>query len=173
MAYVRPNPGCLLHRIETFMNRTDAILVSFFVTVSLNAFAGAITLAYANGTTIVETNPSSIALLRDFGAFAILVHAVEIAFAYPLAYIVSRLISSKRRLFSAKRIYLFAFAMLVTLLPVGAFVDLLSDALVVGFTSDALVGTQNIVGAALSVSVVVAAILTRRRWTLPAAGQMG
>ena len=148
-------------------NRTRAILVSFAATAAFNTIAGLLTLAYVNGTTIIETNQSSLLLLRYFGAGAILVHVVEIGLAYPLAYLVSKLISSKRRLFNSKRIYLYSFALMVFLLPVAAFIDMLNDVLVVLWSSNLVVGSEGLGTVAFVAASVVAAFLTMKGWTMP------
>ncbi len=128
--------------------------------------AGALTIIYANGTTIVETNPLSSALLGEFGPGALLLHAILIAFIYPLAYLISRIISSTHWLFRSKRILLFTLSLMIAFLPAGAFVDFMNDALVVSFASNVLVGAQKIVGVALLCSVPLALIQVKRRWTL-------
>ncbi|MGP8124942.1 MAG: hypothetical protein ACLQEQ_03620 [Nitrososphaerales archaeon] len=148
------------------MDRRDAILLSLSATVILNALAGILTMIYANGTTIVETNPLSGVLLETFGPGTLLVHAILIALVYPLIYMVSRTISSTHRLFRSKRILLFAFALMVAVLPMGALVDLSSDLLVVSLGSDILVGSQKIVLVALVCAIPFALLQVRRGWTL-------
>ncbi len=148
------------------LDRRDAILLSLSATVILNTLAGILTMAYANGTTIVETNPLSGALLETFGPGTLLVHAILIALVYPLIYMVSRTISSTHRLFRSKRILLFAFALMVAVLPMGALVDLSSDLLVVSLGSDILVGSQKIVLVALVCAIPFALLQVRRGWTL-------
>ena len=149
------------------MERRDAILLSLGVTVILNTVAGVLTIAYVNGTTIVETNPLSGALLETFGPSTLILHAIPIVLVYPLAYLVSRAISSANPLFRSKRILLFAFALVVAFLPMGALVDLFSDVLVILFGSDTLVGPQKIVTVALVCAVPFAMTQVRRGWTLP------
>ena len=148
------------------MSRNRAVLLSLVVTVALNTLAGMITIAYANGTTIVETNPVSGALLEAFGPGTLLLHAALIALVYPVAFLVSMTISSSHWLFRSKRILLFAFALIVGILPIGAFVDLLSDVLVVSFGTDVLVGPQKIAAAAVICAVPFALVQVRRGWTL-------
>ena len=55
---------------------------------------------------------------------------------------------------------------MIAVLPAGAFVDSMSDALVISLASDILVGPQKIVGVALVCSVPFALIQVKRRWTL-------
>jgi len=86
------------------LNRTRAIIYSLILAVSLNALAGGITVAYANGGTIVETNPSSDYLLGLLGVAGILVRGFEIASLYSLAYLLSLAIASRRSILSSKRI---------------------------------------------------------------------
>jgi hypothetical protein len=155
------------------LDRRKALLLSLAVTVILNMLAGALTIAYANGTTIVETNPLSSALLAEFGLGALLLHAILIALVYPLAYLISRIISSTHWLFRSKRILLFTFSLMIAVLPTGAFVDLMSDLLVVSLASNILVGPQKIVGVALVCSVPFALIQVKRRWTLEVPGRLG
>ena len=148
------------------MNRRNALLVSLVLTLSFNILAGIITLAYRNGITIVETNPYSRYLLTDFGAGALVVRAVEIASLYPLAYLLTRAISSQSRLFSAKRIYLFTFSFMIGLLPAAAFGDLLGDVMVVSLGSDLLSGFERILLFGLGLSIPFAAAQVLRGWTL-------
>jgi len=147
-------------------SRTRALVLSLIVTIILNSAAGVLTILFVNGTTVVETNPFSSILLQEVGAAAIGVHAVEIALVYPLAVAVSKIISSERRIFWPKRIYLFTFSLLIGVLPAGAAVDLLSDGLVLAFTYDGLVGPLKIVGLSLVFAVPFAALQVSRRWTL-------
>ena len=152
------------------MNRTRAALASLILTVVLNMMAGILTLAYVNGTTIVETNRYTVILLQEIGAGTLLVHIAEIAVIYPLAYLVSRAITSERRLFSAfhaRPIYLFTFCLLIAILPAGAFVDLLSDVLVILWTLDILVGPARIVVFSLACAIPFAFFQTKRKWSLP------
>ena len=149
------------------MNRFRALLCSLVLTVAFNILAGLVTLAYANGSTIVETNPSNGYLLGELGAAALLVRAVEIAALYVLAYLLSRIISSGYRVLSAKRIYLFAFTLVVVLLPAAALADLLGDVLVVAFTSDLLAGAPRILAIGLAAAIPVAAIQVALGWSLP------
>jgi hypothetical protein len=131
--------------------------------------AGILTLAYANGTTIIETNGYNAVLLQSIGAGTLLVHAAGIAILYPLAYLVSRAISSGRRLFSAfhaRPIYLFTFCLLIVILPVGALVDLFSDLIVVGWASDILVGPLKTVILSLALAIPFALFQTKRGWSL-------
>jgi len=151
------------------MNRAQALLVSLVLAVVFNMMAGILTLAFVNGTTIVETNPYSSVLLQEIGSAALLVHALEIATIYPLAFLLSRAVSSDRPLFRVKRIYLFTFSLLIGVLPAGAFVDFLSDVLVLVSKTDALVGPEKIVAVALAIAVPFASIQVQRRWTLPKA----
>ena len=148
------------------MNRNRAVVYSILVTVILNMLAGIITVAYANGTTIVETNPASDYLLGLLGIVGILVRAAEIATLGALAYLLSLAISSKSRILSSKRIYLFSFAFLISILPSASFADLLNDVLVVSFESDLLAGIARIFGFALVVSLTFAGLQTVRGWTL-------
>ena len=129
--------------------------------------AGVLTLAYANGSTIIETNPSNSHLLMELGAGALIVRAVEISALYFLAYLVSLAISSGSRILGAKRIYLFTFSLLIALLPAAAFADLLGDVIVVSFASDLLAGTTKILIFGLGCAVPFAAVKVIRRWTLP------
>ena len=99
-----------------------------------------------------------------------MVHAAGIALTYPLAYLVSRAISSERRLFSAfhaRPIYLLTFCLLIAILPAGAFVDFVSDILVVSLASDILAGATKTVALSLACSVPFAIILTIERWSVP------
>jgi len=144
------------------------LLLSLIATVILNLLAGVLTIIYANGTTIVESNPLSSALLEELGPGALLLHVILIALIYPLAYLVSRIISSTHWLFKSKRILLFAFSLMLAVLPIGACVDLMSDVLVVSLASNALVGSQKIVGVALVCAIPFALINVKRRWTLEA-----
>ena len=148
------------------MNRNSAIIYSLILSVVLNMFAGIITVVYANGTTIVETNPSSDYLLGLLGFGGILVRGVEIASLYSLAYLLSLAISSKSRILSSKRIYLFSFAFLISILPAASFADLLNDILVVSLASDLLAGIARIFAFGLAVSLAFAGIQTARGWTL-------
>jgi len=148
------------------VNRFRALLYSLVLTVALNVLAGMATLAYANGSTIVETNPSNGYLLGELGAAALLVRAIEIAALYVLAYLLSRIISSDYRILSAKRIYLFAFTLLIVLLPAAALADFLGDVLVVAFASDLLSGTSRILAIGLVVAVPIAALQVARGWSL-------
>ena len=140
---------------------------SLLLSVSLNMVAGIITLAYANGTTIVETNPSSDYLLGLLGVAGILVRGGEISSLYSLAYLLSLAIASRRRIFSSKRIYLFSFSFLISVLPAASFADLLNDLLVVSMGSDLLAGIVRIFAFGLAVSIVYAGMQTARGWTLP------
>ncbi|HUK79992.1 MAG TPA: hypothetical protein VLU91_04955 [Nitrososphaerales archaeon] len=149
------------------MNRTRAMAYSLLLSVSLNTLAGIITLEYANGTTIVETNPSSDYLLGLLGVAGILVRGGEISSLYSLAYLLSVAIASKRRILSSKRIYLFSFSFLISILPAASFADLLNDLLVVSVGSDLLAGIVRIFAFGLVVSIVYAGIQTSRGWTLP------
>jgi len=144
-------------------------MLSLILTLAFNMAAGILTLVYANGTTIIETNGYNAVLLQSIGAGTLLVHAAGIAMMYPLAYLVSRAISSKRHLFSAfhaRPIYLFTFCLLIAILPVGAFVDLLSDFLVVGWASDILAGPVKTVILSLASAIPFALFLTRSGWSL-------
>lgn len=147
-------------------DRTRAMFTSLILTVVLNSAAGVLTLLFANGTTIVETNPYSSALLQELGPATLIVHALEIAIVYPLAEAVSRIISSKRPIFRVKRMYLFTFSLAISVLPAGAAIDLLSDVLVVTFTYDGLVGSLKIVVLSLIIAVTFAARQVNRKWTL-------
>ena len=133
--------------------------------------AGVITIVYANGSTIVETNPSSDYLLGLLGAAGVLVRGIEIASLYSLAYLLSLAIESKRPILSSKRIYLFSFSFLVSILPAASFADFLNDVLVVSVSSDLLAGIVKIFGFGLVVSLVFAGIQTARGWTLSPALQ--
>ena len=148
------------------MNRNRAILYSLLVAVILNMLAGIVTVAYANGTTIVETNPASDYLLGLLGVIGILVRALEVASLYSIAYLLSLAISSRQPILSSKRIYLFSFAFLVSILPAASFADLLNDILVVSLRSDLMAGTPKIFGFGLVVSMVFAGVQTVRGWTL-------
>jgi len=149
------------------VNRSRALLYSLVLTVVLNVLAGLVTLAYANGNTIVETNASNGYLLGELGAAALLVRAVEISALYVLAYVLSLIISSSYRVLSAKRIYLFAFALLIVLLPAAALADFLGDVFVVAFASDLLAGIPKILAISLAVAVPIAALQVVRGWSLP------
>jgi hypothetical protein len=151
------------------LNRTRAILYSLVLAVVLNMLAGVITVAYANGSTIVETNPSSDYLLGLLGVAGILVRGIEIASLYSLAYLLSLAIASKRRILSSKRIYLFSFSFLISILPAASFADFLSDILVVSAGSDLLAGVVRIFTFGLIVSLLFAGVQTSRGWTLPPA----
>jgi hypothetical protein len=148
------------------LDRRKALLLSLAMTVTLNMLAGALTITYANGTTVVETNPLSSALIGEFGPGALLLHAILIAFTYSFAYLLSRVISSAHWLFRSKRILLFAFSLMIAVIPAGAFVDFMSDTLVVSLASNVLAGAQRTVGVALLCSVPFALIQVKRRWTL-------
>jgi len=153
------------------LNRTRAIIYSLILAVVLNMLAGVITIVYANGSTIVETNPSSDYLLGLLGAAGVLVRGIEIASLYSLAYLLSLAIESKRPILSSKRIYLFSFSFLVSILPAASFADFLNDVLVVSVSSDLLAGIVKIFGFGLVVSLVFAGIQTARGWTLSPALQ--
>jgi hypothetical protein len=133
--------------------------------------AGFITVAYVNGTTIFEMNPSSDYLLGLLGVAGILVRGIEIASLYSLAYLLSLAIASKRRILSSKRIYLFSFSFLISILPAASFADFLNDLLVVSAGSDLFAGIVRIFSFGLVVSLVFAGIQTTRGWTLPSASQ--
>ena len=148
------------------MNRTRVMIYSLVLTVSLNTMAGIITLVYVNGTTIVEMNPSSDYLLGLLGVAGILVRGVEIASLYSLAYLLSLAIASTRRILSSKRIYLFSFSFLISVLPAASFADFLNDLLVVSVGSDLLAGIARIFALGLVVSLVLAGVQTARGWTL-------
>lgn len=148
------------------MDRTRALLFSLALAVVLNMMAGVVTLLYANGSTITESNPSSAALLQELGAVSLLVRALEIATLYSLAYLLSRAISSGRRIFRVKRIYLFTFSLLIAILPAGAFADFLNDVLVVFIASNALAGSDRMVLFALACAIPFAVLQVKRRWTL-------
>ena len=148
------------------MNRTRALVYSLVLTVAMNMLAGVITVLYANGTTIVETNPSSDYLLGLLGVAGILVRGVEIASLYSITYLLSLAIASKRPILSSKRIYLFSFSFLISILPASAFADFLNDVLVVSVGSDLLAGIVRIFGFGLVVSLVFAGVQTARGWTL-------
>ena len=149
------------------MDRIRAIIYSLILAVVLNMLAGIITVVYANGSTIVETNPSSDYLLGILGLAGVLVRGIEIASLYSLAYLLSVVIASKRRILSSKRIYLFSFCFLISILPAASFADFLNDLLVVSAGSDLLSGILRIFGFGLGVSLVFAGIQTARGWTLP------
>jgi len=151
------------------LNRTRAIIYSLILAVVLNMLAGIITVVYANGSTIVETNPASDYLLGMLGAAGVLVRGIEVASLYSLAYLLSLAIASKRPILSAKRIYLFSFSFLISILPAASFADFLNDVLVVSLSSDLLAGIVRIFGFGLVVSLVFAGIQTSRGWSLPAA----
>ena len=154
------------------MNRTRAMVCSLVLAVSLNTMAGVITLAYANGSTIVEMNPSSDYLLGLLGVAGILVRGMEIASLYSLAYLLSLAISSKKPILSSKRIYLFSFSFLISILPAASFADFLNDVLVVSASSNLLAGVLPIFSFGLVVSLIFAGVQTARGWTLaPATGQ--
>jgi hypothetical protein len=135
--------------------------------VVLNMLAGLITVLYANGSTIVETNPSSDYLLGVLGVAGILVRGVEVASLYSLAYLLSLAIASKRPILSSKRIYLFSFSFLISILPAASFADFLNDILVVSAGSNLLAGVARIFSFGLAVSLVFAGAQTARGWTLP------
>jgi len=149
------------------LNRTRAIIYSLILAVALNALAGFITLVYANGSTIVETNPSSDYLLGLLGVAGILVRGIEVASLYSLAYLLSRAIGSKMSILSSKRIYLFSFSFLISILPASSFADFLNDVFVVSMGSDLLAGILRIFSFGLVASLVFAGIQTARGWTLP------
>jgi len=153
------------------LNRTRALVFSLVLSVALNTLAGVITLVYANGSTIVETNPSSDYLLGLFGVAGILVRGVEIASLYSLAYLLSKAIASKRPILSSKRIYLFTFCFLISILPASSFADFLNDLLIVTISSDMLAGILRIFGFGLAVSLVFAGAQTTRGWTLHATAE--
>jgi hypothetical protein len=155
------------------LRRNAALLLSLWLTVTLNAAAGISTLGYANGSTIIETSSTSAALLAEFGPGAIFIRALEIATLYSLAYLPSAGISSKVPIFNAKRIYLAAFSLLIAVLPAASFFDMLNDALVVYLANDALSGTGRITALGLVVAFVVAAANVMRGWTLPFPEQGG
>gem|GEM_PF-700037 len=157
--------GCRLPQ-HIRLDRREALLLSLVLTVILNIMAGALTIIYANGTTVVETNPLSSALIGVFGPGALLLHAILIALLCPFAYLLSRTISSTHWLFRSKRILLFAFSLMIAIIPAGAFVDFVSDALVVSVVSNILAGAPKTVGAAFLCSVPLALIQVKRRWTL-------
>jgi len=142
------------------------MIYSLVLAVSLNTVAGIITLVYANGTTIVEMNPSSDYLLGLLGVAGILVRGVEIASLYSLAYLLSLAIASTRPILSSKRIYLFSFTFLISVLPAASFADFLNDLLVVSVGSDLLAGIARIFAFGLVVSLVLAGVQTARGWTL-------
>jgi len=150
------------------LNRTRALVLSLVLAVTLNMLAGVITIIYANGSTIVETNPSSDYLLGLLGVAGILVRGLEIASLYSLAYLLSAAIASKRPILSSKRIYLFSFCFLISILPASSFADFLNDVLVVSAGSDLLAGIVRIFGIGLVVSLVLAGVQTARGWTLHA-----
>ena len=148
------------------MNRTRAMICSLVLAVALNTLAGVITLVYANGTTIVEMNPSSDYLLGLLGVAGILVRGVEIASLYSLAYLLSLAIGSAAPILSSKRIYLFSFSFLISILPAASFADFLNDVLVVSVGSNLLAGIVRIFSLGLVVSLVFSGIQTARGWTL-------
>lgn len=148
------------------MNRTHATIYSLIIAVVLNMLAGIITMEYVNGSTIVETNPSSDYLLGLLGVAGILVRGVEIASLYSLAYLLSLAIASGRRILSSKRIYLFSFCFLISILPAASLADFLNDFLVVSVGSDLLAGISRIFAFGLVVSLGFAGIQTARGWTL-------
>ena len=148
------------------MNRTRAMLYSLVLAVALNTLAGVITLVSANGSTIVEMNPSSDYLLGLLGLAGIFVRGVEIASLYSLAYLLSMAIASKRRILSSKRIYLFSFSFLISIIPAASFADFLNDVLVVSVGSDLLAGIVRIFAFGLVVSLVFSGVQTARGWTL-------
>ena len=149
------------------MNRTRAIIYSLVLAVTLNTLAGVITLVYANGGTIVEMNPSSDYLLGLLGVAGILVRGIEVASLYSLAYLLSRAIGSRRAILSSKRIYLFSFSFLISILPAASLTDFVNDVLVVSVGSDLLAGIVRIFSVGLFVSIVFAGVQTSRGWTLP------
>lgn len=149
------------------MDRQRALFYSLIVTVLFNMLAGVVTITHANGSTIVETNPSSTRLLDEFGALGILVRAVQVASVYSLAYLLSRAISSRRRILSAKRIYLFSFTFLISVLAAASFADFLGDVFVVAFGSDLLAGADRILAFGLAVAVPFASFQVARKWSLP------
>jgi hypothetical protein len=55
---------------------------------------------------------------------------------------------------------------MIAIIPAGAFVDFVSDALVVSVVSNILAGAPKTVGAAFLCSVPLALIQVKRRWTL-------
>ena len=142
-------------------------MYSLILAVILNALAGAITVLYVNGTSIVEINPSSDYLLGLLGVAGILVRGIEVASLYSLAYLLSLAISSKRQILSSKRIYLFSFCLLISILPAASFADFFNDVLVVSLASDVLSGVLRIFIFGLFVSLVFAGVQTARGWTLP------
>lgn len=148
------------------LKRRDAILLSLSATVILNMLAGILTIIYVNGTTIVETNPLSGALLEAFGPSTLLLHAILIVLLYSLAFFVSRTIASTHWLFRSKGILLFTFALMIVVLPTGALTDFFSDILVVSLASDILVGPLKTVAVSLVFAVVIALLEVRRGWTL-------
>lgn len=148
-------------------DRKRAVLYSLALTIAANVAAGVLTLAFVNGTTIVETNPYSAVLLQDIGPATLLVHVLEIAILYPLAVSISMAISSPMPILRrSKRIYLFTFSLLVSALPVGASVDLLSDILVISLKTDILAGPQKIITVAFLLAAVFAIAQVKRGWTL-------
>jgi hypothetical protein len=142
------------------------MVYSLFTAVSLNTAAGVLTLTYANGNTIVEMNPSSDYLLGLLGVAGILVSGVEIASLYSLAYLLSLAIGSSAPILSSKRIYLFSFCFLISILPAASFADFLNDVLVVSVGSDLLAGIARIFSFGLIVSLIFCGIQTARGWTL-------
>ena len=148
------------------MKRTRAMIYSLLLAVVLNTLAGVITIVYANGSTIVEMNPSSDYLLGLLGVAGILIRSIEIASLYSLAYLLSLAIRSRRRILSSKRIYLFSFSFLISILPAASFADFLNDFLVVSVRSDLLAGILRIFSFGLVVSLVFSGVQTVRGWTL-------
>jgi len=149
------------------LSRPTAILYSLILAVLLNMLAGVVTVVYANGSSIVETNPSSGYLLGLLGVGGIFVRSLEIATLYSLAYLLSLAVSSKRSILNSKRIYLFSFALLISIIPVASFADLLNDVLVVALSSDLLAGAVRIYAIGLVASLGFAGFQTARGWTLP------
>jgi hypothetical protein len=142
------------------------MIYSLLLAVVLNTLAGVITIVYANGSTIVEMNPSSDYLLGLLGVAGILIRSIEIASLYSLAYLLSLAIRSRRRILSSKRIYLFSFSFLISILPAASFADFLNDFLVVSVRSDLLAGILRIFSFGLVVSLVFSGVQTVRGWTL-------
>ena len=143
------------------------MVYSLILAVALNTLAGAITISYANGSSIVEMNPSSDYLLGMLGPAGNLVRGIEIASLYSLAYLLSLAIASEKPILSSKRIYLFSFSFLISILPAASFADFLNDVLVVSAGSDLLAGILRGFAFALVVSLVFAGVQTVRGWTLP------
>lgn len=150
------------------MDRRDVILMSLALTVGFNVAAGILTLLYANGTSIVEVNPYSEELLQSVGAGAIAVHAVLILAVYPIAFGLSRIISSPNPLFRVKRFYLFIFALMLSILPMGGLVDLLGDVLVIVWSYNGLAGPAKIVQVSLALAFPIALVAASSRWSLSA-----